>query len=49
MSGKTSHLLAGDGAGGKLAKARSLGVEVVGEEELDALVIEKGGEGLWPR
>jgi len=33
VTGKTTHLLAGEGAGSKLAKARSQGAAVVTEEE----------------
>jgi DNA ligase (NAD+) len=49
VSGKTTHLLAGPGAGSKLTRARELGVEIVDEDGLDRLLIAKGGEGLWPR
>lgn len=49
VSGTTTHLLAGPGAGSKLTKARELGVEIVDEDGLDGLLIAKGGEGLWPR
>ena len=48
VSSKTTHLLAGGGAGGKLAKARTLGVEVVDEDMLDELLEEIGGDPLWP-
>lgn len=33
VSGATTHLLAGEGAGGKLKKAQSLGVKIVHEDE----------------
>jgi DNA ligase (NAD+) len=48
VSGKTTHLLAGADAGGKLAKARALGVEVVDEDALQELLDERGGNRLWP-
>jgi DNA ligase (NAD+) len=38
VSGKTTHLLAGTGAGSKLEKAQSLGVKVVTEDEFVALL-----------
>ena len=48
VSSKTTHLLAGADAGSKLAKATSLGVEIVDEDGLDELMRQKGGESLWP-
>ena len=49
VSGKTTHLLAGPGAGSKLVKARELGVDVVDENALEQLLQQRGGERLWPR
>ncbi len=40
VSGKTTHLLAGEGAGQKLTKAQSLGVRVVLEDEFLQLIRE---------
>ena len=38
VTGKTTHLLAGQGAGSKLKKARDLGVVIVDEEEFVKLI-----------
>jgi DNA ligase (NAD+) len=38
VSGKTAALIAGEGGGSKLAKAESLGVPVIGEEEFKLLL-----------
>jgi len=38
VSGKTTHLLAGTGAGSKLEKAQELGVKIVSEDEFIALL-----------
>ncbi|PJZ67065.1 DNA ligase (NAD(+)) LigA [Leptospira wolffii] len=42
ISSKTTHLLAGPGAGSKLDKAQELGVQVVSEEEFLNLLSENG-------
>jgi DNA ligase (NAD+) len=38
VSKKTNYLLAGEKAGSKLTKAESLGVKVIGEDELKGLL-----------
>ena len=43
VSGATTHLLAGPGAGSKLTKARDMGVEIVSEEEFIEMLESAGG------
>ncbi len=38
VSKKTDYLLTGEAAGSKLTKARELGIPIIGEEELRALL-----------
>ena len=47
VSRKTSYVVAGQDAGGKLETARRIGVEVLDEAGLERLVEELAGRGLW--
>jgi DNA ligase (NAD+) len=38
VTSRTTHLLAGEGAGSKLAKARELGIRIVSEKEFLGLL-----------
>ena len=38
VSGKTSYVVAGEAAGSKLTKAQSLGVKIISEDELKAMI-----------
>ena len=43
VTGSVTHLLAGEGAGSKLPKARKLGVEIVGEQDFIRLLEQSDG------
>ncbi len=47
VSGKTSFVVAGNDAGSKLARAGEMGVEVLDEEGLERLVLERTGRSFW--
>jgi DNA ligase (NAD+) len=43
VTGSVTHLLAGEGAGSKLSKARKLGIEIIGEQEFIQLLEKSDG------
>ncbi len=47
VSGRTSFLVAGSDAGSKLNRAKELGIEVLDEDGLENLVIERTGRSFW--
>lgn len=49
VSKKTTLVLAGDDSGSKVDKAQRLGVTIINEEQLDELIRDSGGEGLWEK